>query len=116
MKPLPSDVEDAIETLETTQDYVVGEAAFKRIEEHFKPRDWQDWMFAIIGVVVASAPVILMADVANKTFTMILAGAALIIAFAYICLYPNREGATRANNALNRWGQIAGTLAVSQNT
>lgn len=110
-KPLPADVEAALDTLDTTQNLADGDAAKAIAVAYFKKFQWLSWLGAIpvvLGLIALA--------VRDQPWDGPLALFAAALGVANIFFVQERRvhvSLDRFEEAMNRWRQIAGTLAVS---
>jgi hypothetical protein len=112
MEALHDPIEEALVTLETTTDYAAGEAALAIVNKRFATANWLR-ISEVILVLSLCVLVGLIRELWPQHRSVALLVLALIIAARFFVLgrrnIPQRK---RALAAVNRWDQIAGTLAV----
>ncbi len=117
--PLTPEQDDALRTLETTRDYAAGEAAIIVLKGVRRPiADGVDVALAALtalflafigqGLDAIAAPAI-------ARLPITLAGLAALFA-AFALRRARNDAGDRVKSAINRWRQIAGTLAVQART
>ncbi len=108
--PLPDDIEHALDALSTTEDYEVGESSKALLDGYFAKHRWIDWLGMFpVAMGLVSLPF------RGQPWAELLLLAALLLGILSV-LFVQRQRVVwsldRYSDALNRWRQIAGTLAV----
>jgi hypothetical protein len=108
---LLADIEAALVTLETTSDYAAGAAA-EQIVRGAMRRSWIFEVAATIGYVVPIGLLLAFRDTLPGGWGIGLAAAVFALVFSMDWVLNRTGRRRRMHAALNRWRQIAGTLAV----
>jgi hypothetical protein len=112
---LTPEQEEALRTLETTRDYAAGQTAFDVLKRVRRP--WFDIVDALLGagaglfLTFVGKALEALAVAAPARLPITLAGLAILFAI-FIHRRRRNRAADRVKSAMNRWRQIAGSLAV----
>ena len=109
-RPLPAEIENALNVLSTTQHLAEGEAAKALAIKYFAQFNWVEWL-GLVPVVIAFVGL----GFRDLTWgeAMLWLGLLLSVANIFLRQHLSRVwNLDRYRDALNRWRQIAGTLAV----
>jgi hypothetical protein len=113
-QPLPSKIEDALDVLATTEDLAEGEAAEGLASNYFAQFNWVEWL-GLVPVVIAFVGLGFRDQAWGEA--ILLLGLLLGVANIFLRHHLRRVwNLDRYQDALNRFRQIAGTLAVRSQT
>ncbi|MFZ4120918.1 MAG: hypothetical protein ACOYKM_04575 [Caulobacterales bacterium] len=112
-RPLQPEVEAALQTLETSQDYTAGTAAVRIVKAALRRFS----MYEALIIVCSMVPLGLalsVRDIIPLGWALIATVAAIAFGLGTDWLLDRSSHRRRLQAALNRWRQIAGTLAVTK--
>jgi hypothetical protein len=112
---LPDPIEAAVATLETTSDYAAGVAAERTVKAAAR-RTWMLEGLVALAWLVPFGLLLTVSDRLPEGLAGGLAAAVLALALTMQWLFDRTGRRRRLEAALNRWRQIAGTLAVTGRT
>lgn len=108
-RTLPKEIDHAIGVLSDTLDYAEGMAAQHRVERHVRWSVWAD-RFAAAIVFIGFFAGAFGPENWRPTWLMIMGAGVVLSLMRHVLAFHLQVD--RAEAALNRWRQVAGTLAV----